>query len=62
MDVATKRATVECLNALHLNRAGLYTSKRGDNEEEFDRAGNEARVKSEHARLALEEHIAEHQC
>ncbi len=33
--------------------------------EEYDRmsrAANEARVKSEHARLALEEHIAVHRC
>jgi len=28
----------------------------------LDRAANEARVKSEHARLALEEHIAAHGC
>jgi ATP-dependent helicase YprA (DUF1998 family) len=28
----------------------------------LDRAANEARIQSEHARLALEEHIGEHQC
>jgi hypothetical protein len=28
----------------------------------LDRAANEARVKSEHARLALEQHIAAHTC
>jgi hypothetical protein len=28
----------------------------------FDRAANEARVSSEHARLALEQHIATHGC
>jgi len=28
----------------------------------LDRAANEARVKSEQARLALEQHIAAHQC
>ena len=30
--------------------------------ERMDRAANEARVKSEQARLALEEHIAAHRC
>jgi ATP-dependent helicase YprA (DUF1998 family) len=30
--------------------------------ERLDRAANEARVKSEHARLALESHIAVHRC
>ena len=30
--------------------------------ERLNRAANEARVKSEHARLALEEHIAAHRC
>jgi hypothetical protein len=30
--------------------------------DKLDRASNEARVKSEQARLALETHIAEHQC
>ena len=30
--------------------------------ERLDRAANEARVKSEHARLALEQHIATHGC
>ena len=30
--------------------------------ERLDRAANEARVKSEQARLALEQHIAVHRC
>lgn len=30
--------------------------------ERLDRAANEARVKSEQARLALEQHIAAHRC
>ncbi len=30
--------------------------------ERLDRAANEARLKSEHARLSLEEHIAAHHC
>ena len=30
--------------------------------ERLDRAANEARVKSEHARLAVEQHIAAHGC
>jgi hypothetical protein len=30
--------------------------------ESLDRAANEARVKSEQARLALEQHIATHRC
>lgn len=30
--------------------------------EQLDRAANEARVKSEQARLALEQHIAAHGC
>ena len=30
--------------------------------ERLDRAANESRVKSEQARLALEEHIAAHRC
>ena len=41
------------------NRIGISA------EEEFrrmDRAANEARVKSEQARLALEQHVAAHRC
>lgn len=30
--------------------------------ERLDRAANEARVKSEQARLALEQHVATHRC
>jgi hypothetical protein len=30
--------------------------------EQLGRRANDARVKSEHARLALEQHIAEHRC
>jgi hypothetical protein len=33
-----------------------------DEYERLDRAANEARVKSEQARLALEQHIAAHHC
>jgi hypothetical protein len=33
-----------------------------ENYEQLGRRANEARVKSEQARLALEQHIAEHRC
>jgi hypothetical protein len=42
-------------------RRKMGTSTKEDYER-FGRAANEARVKSEQARLALEQHIAEHRC
>jgi hypothetical protein len=42
-------------------RKKMGTSAR-EEYQRLDRAANEARVKSEQARLALEQHIAAHRC
>jgi hypothetical protein len=42
-------------------RKKMGTSAR-EEYQRLDRAANEARVKSEQARLALEQHIASHRC
>lgn len=42
-------------------RQNLGTSTKKDYEQ-LDRLANDARVKSEQARLALEKHTAEHRC
>jgi hypothetical protein len=49
----------EAVGNLH-RRMGNITERR--KYDRLERAGNEARVKSERARLALEQHIAEHGC
>jgi hypothetical protein len=55
---ATTAKFSEAVNEL---RRKLGTSAR-EEYERLDRASNEARVKSEQARLALEQHIAAHRC
>jgi hypothetical protein len=55
---ATTAKFSEAVNEL---RRKLGTSAKEDYER-LDRAANEARVKSEQARLALEQHIAAHRC
>ena len=52
------RQEVEAVNEF---RRKMGTSPKEDYER-LDRAANEARVKSEQARLALEQHIAAHHC
>jgi hypothetical protein len=56
-DATTARFS-EAVNEL---RRKIGTSPKEDYER-LDRAANEARVKSEQARLALEQHIAAHRC
>jgi ATP-dependent helicase YprA (DUF1998 family) len=54
-------ATSAFLTAVKQLRQKMGTSPK-EEYERLDRAANEARVKSEHARLALEQHIAAHRC
>jgi hypothetical protein len=56
-DVATSKFS-EAVRELH-RRMG--TSPK-DEYDRLARASNEARVRSEHARLALEQHVAAHRC
>ena len=53
--------TAKFSEAVNELRCKLGTSAKEDYER-LDRAANEARVKSEQARLALEQHIAAHRC
>jgi hypothetical protein len=59
--VEYESATTHFSEAVKALRRQMGTSLK-DEYARLDRAANEARVKSEHARLALEEHIAAHRC
>jgi hypothetical protein len=54
-------ATLAFSNAVQELRRGIGTSLK-DEYERLERISSEARVKSEQARLALEQHIAIHRC
>jgi hypothetical protein len=56
-----EEATGHFLEALKELRRKMGTSPKGEYER-LDRAANEARVKSEQARLAVEQHVAAHRC
>jgi hypothetical protein len=56
-DVATAKFS-EAVRELHLK---MGTSPKHEYDR-LERATNEARVRSEHARLALEQHVAAHRC
>ena len=54
-------STAKFAEAVAELRKKMGTSAKEDYDR-LDRAANEARVKSEQARLALEQHIAAHRC
>ena len=54
-------ATLAFYNAVQELRRGIGTSLK-EEYERLERISNEARVKSEQTRLALEQHIADHRC
>jgi hypothetical protein len=54
-------STMKFSEAVTELRKKMGTSAR-EEYQRLDRAANEARVKSEQARLALEQHIAAHRC
>ena len=54
-------STMKFSEAVTELRKKMGTSAK-DEYQRLDRAANEARVKSEQARLALEQHIAAHRC
>jgi hypothetical protein len=54
-------STAKFADAVTELRKKMGTSAKEDYDR-LDRAANEARVKSEQARLALEQHIAGHRC
>ena len=54
-------ATLAFSNAVQELRRGIGTSLK-EEYERLERISNEARVKSEQTRLALEQHIADHRC
>ena len=58
---AYEEATASFLEAVKEVRRKMGTSPK-EEYERLDRVANEARVRSEHARLAVEQHIAVHRC
>lgn len=56
-----EEATARFLEAVKEVRRKMGTSPK-EEYERLDRVANEARVRSEHARLAVEQHIAAHRC
>jgi hypothetical protein len=56
-----ENSTAKFLDAVQELHRKMETSPK-EVYERLDRAANEARLKSEHARLSLEDHIAAHHC
>ena len=56
-----EEATAKFLDAVKEVRRKMGTSPK-EEYERLDRVANEARVRSEHARLAVEQHVAAHRC